>query len=199
MSPARTSGRGRRSTNTRTTSTSRTRPRLPTSSPVPAATRATATTIRCCAASTLARPSLSDDPPVHISEKAMTRRYIPLYLLLAGALAGCDSLEQNPVATSSKDAVFGSENGLSLYATSFYNWMPDANNIIQSESMADYAARRDVPQFIRPGVYNPRVTDLTASGQYEVVALGGNVNWGWTALRSINYFLANNTNPDVPQ
>ena len=129
----------------------------------------------------------------------MTRRYIPLYLLLAGALAGCDSLEQNPVATSSKDAVFGSENGLSLYATSFYNWMPDANNIIQSESMADYAARRDVPQFIRPGVYNPRVTDLTASGQYEVVALGGNVNWGWTALRSINYFLANNTNPDVPQ
>jgi hypothetical protein len=85
----------------------------------------------------------------------MTRRYIPLYLLLAVALsAGCDSLEQNPVATSSKDAVFGSENGLSLYTNSFYNWMPDANNIIQSESMSDYAARREVPQFIRPGVYN---------------------------------------------
>jgi hypothetical protein len=130
----------------------------------------------------------------------MTRRYIPRYLLLASALsAGCGSLEQNPVATSSKDAVFGSENGLSLYTNSFYNWMPDANNIIQSESMSDYAARRDVPQFIRPGVYNPRVNDLTASGQYEVVALGGNVNWQWTTLRSINYFLANNTNPNVPE
>lgn len=129
----------------------------------------------------------------------MTRRYFPLCLLLAGALAaGCDSLEQNPVATSSKDAVFGSENGLALYSNSFYNWMPDANNVTQSESMTDYAARRDVPQFIRPGVYNPRVTDITASGQYEVVALGGNVNWQWSTLRSINYFLANNTGPAVP-
>ena len=130
----------------------------------------------------------------------MIRRYISLSLLLAGVLtAGCDSLEQNPVATSSKDAVFGSESGLALYATSFYNWMPDANNITQSESMSDYAARRDVPQFIRPGVYNPRVNDLTSSGQYEVVALGGNVNWQWTTLRSINYFLENNVNENVPE
>jgi hypothetical protein len=128
----------------------------------------------------------------------MTRRYIPLCFLLAGAIvAGCDSLEQNPVATSSKDAVFGSENGLSLYVNSFYNWMPDANNITQSESMTDYAARRDVPQLLRAGVYTPRVTDLTASGQYEVVALGGDVNWRWNTLRSINYFLANNTDPLV--
>ena len=130
----------------------------------------------------------------------MTRRYIPVCLLLAGALAaGCDTLEQNPVATSSKDAVFGSENGLALYTNSFYNWMPDANNITQSESMTDYAARRDVPQFIRPGVYNPRVSDITASGQYEVVALGGNVNWQWTTLRSINYFLENNTDEGIPE
>jgi hypothetical protein len=130
----------------------------------------------------------------------MTRRNLTLTLLFAGALiAGCDTLEQNPVATSSKDAVFGSENGLSLYTNSFYNWMPDANNITQSESMSDYAARRDVPQFIRSGVYNPRVADLTSSGQYEVVALGGNVNWQWTTLRSINYFLANNVDEAVPE
>jgi hypothetical protein len=130
----------------------------------------------------------------------MTRRFIVASLLLAGVLtAGCDSLEQNPVATSSKDAVFGSESGLALYANSFYNWMPDANNITQSESMTDYAARRDVPQFIRPGVYTPRVSDITASGQYEVVALGGNVNWQWTTLRSTNYFLENNTNEAIPE
>ena len=130
----------------------------------------------------------------------MIRRHISACLLLASVLSvGCDSLEQNPVATSSKDAVFGSESGLALYANSFYNWMPDANNLTQSESMSDYAARRDVPQFIRPGVYNSRVNDLTSSGQYEVVALGGNVNWGWTTLRSINYFLANNTDESVPE
>src|SRR5215213_7691067 len=131
----------------------------------------------------------------------MNRRILPFCLLLAGAplAAGCDSLEQDPVATSSKDAVFGSENGLSLYVNSLYNWMPDANNITQSESMSDYAARRDVPQFIRPGVYNPRVTDLASTGQYEVVALGGNVNWGWSTLRSINYFLVNNTDSRVSE
>jgi hypothetical protein len=133
-------------------------------------------------------------------ETTMTRRFLTVSLLLAGALAaGCDSLEQNPVATSSKDAVFGSESGLALYTNSFYNWMPDANNITQSESMTDYAARRDVPQFIRPGVYSPRVSDLTSSGQYEVVALGGNVNWQWTTLRSINYFLESNTNEAIPE
>jgi hypothetical protein len=127
----------------------------------------------------------------------MTRSF-PLCLLLAGALvAGCDSLEQNPVATSSNDAVFGSENGLTLYTNSFYNWMPDANNLTQSESMTDYSARRDVPQFVRPGVYTSRTSDLTASGQYEVVALGQDVNWRWNTLRSINYFLANNTNQNV--
>lgn len=130
----------------------------------------------------------------------LTRGSISLSLLLAGALlVGCDSLEQPPVATSSKESVFGSENGLALYANSFYNWMPDANNITGAESMSDYAARRDVPQFIRAGVYNSRVTDLTSTGQYEVVALGGNVNWQWTTLRSINYFLENNTNPALPE
>jgi hypothetical protein len=127
----------------------------------------------------------------------MTRQ-LARCLLLAGALvAGCDSLEQNPVATSSNDAVFGSENGLALYTNSFYNWMPDANNLLQSESMTDYSARRDVPQLIRPGVYTARTADLTASGQYEVVALGGDVNWRWNTLRSINYFLASNTNQNV--
>ena len=130
----------------------------------------------------------------------MIRRNISSWLLLAGVLtAGCDSLEQNPVATSSKDAVFGSESGLALYTNSFYNWMPSANNVTQSESMSDYAARRDVPQFIRSGVYNARVSDLTSSGQYEVVALGGDVNWGWNTLRSINYFLVNNTDESVPE
>src|SRR5438105_975217 len=43
----------------------------------------------------------------------MTKRHLPLPLLLAllavAPVTGCDTLEQNPVATSSKEAVFGSE------------------------------------------------------------------------------------------
>jgi len=98
-------------------------------------------------------------------------------------MAGCDSLEQNPVATSSKDAVFGSENGLSLYANSFYNWMPDANNITQSESMTDYSARRDVPQLLRAGVYSasaqtryPYTGSTTGATARHVAAYGGAVS-----------------------
>jgi starch-binding outer membrane protein, SusD/RagB family len=45
-----------------------------------------------------------------------------LWLLLAGGLiAGCNKLDQLPEATASKDAVFGSEKGLELYAYSFYD------------------------------------------------------------------------------
>lgn len=133
-------------------------------------------------------------------ERTMTKRSLAGALLLATALAGgCDSLEQNPVATSSKDAVFGTQSGLELYSNSFYNWMPDANNIIQSEMVSDYGARREVPSFVRPGVYNSRVSDATGSGSYESVAIGGDVNWGWGALRNINYFLVNNNDPDVPE
>ena len=83
----------------------------------------------------------------------MIKRFPRILLLLASALAvGCE-LEQNPVATSSKDAVFGTESGLQLYTNSFYNWMPSADNITRLDALSDYAARRDVPSFVRPGVY----------------------------------------------
>jgi starch-binding outer membrane protein, SusD/RagB family len=118
-------------------------------------------------------------------------------LLLGALLAGCD-LEQNPVATSSRGAVFGTESGLQLYTNSFYNWMPSADNITRADAMSDYAARRDVPSFIRPGVYSSRVTDNTAASAYELVAIGSDWNWGWGHLRNFNYFLANNNDPALP-
>src|SRR5690606_6420196 len=40
--------------------------------------------------------------------------------------------------------------------------------------------------------------DNTSASAYDLVALGGDWNWGWGALRNINYFLVNNTNPDIP-
>nr|WP_293844854.1 RagB/SusD family nutrient uptake outer membrane protein [uncultured Arsenicibacter sp.] len=104
-------------------------------------------------------------------------------LLFAGLLlAGCNDLNQVPEATASRDAVFGSEKGLDLYANSFYDNLPGASDIHQSDAMADYAARTQVPDFLREGAFGPR----QSSG------------WSWTALRNINYFIANNTNPAVP-
>jgi starch-binding outer membrane protein, SusD/RagB family len=123
-------------------------------------------------------------------------RYIGL-LLVATLVAGCD-LEQNPVATSSKASVFGTETGLQLYVNSFYNWLPSADNITRADAVSDYAARRNVPAFLRPGVYSSRVTDNTSASAYELVAIGGDWNWGWGALRNINYFIVNNTDPAVP-
>jgi starch-binding outer membrane protein, SusD/RagB family len=129
----------------------------------------------------------------------MNKRSQRLFVLLASVLVvGCD-LEQNPVATSSKDAVFGTESGLQLYTNSFYNWMPNADNITRADAMSDYAARRDAPSFVRPGVYGSRVADNNSASAWDVVALGGDSNWGWGALRNINYFIVNNTDADVPE
>lgn len=97
-------------------------------------------------------------------------------------LAGCTELDQVPESTGSKNAVFGSEKGLELYAVSFYDNLPSASDIHQSDAMADYSARTQVPDFLREGAYGPR----QSSG------------WSWTSLRNINYFIANNTNPAVP-
>ena len=63
-------------------------------------------------------------------------------------------LDQVPKATVTRDAVFSSEAGLSLYANSFYNIIPDAGAIMRGDAMSDYGARTEVPDFLRPDVYN---------------------------------------------
>ena len=74
----------------------------------------------------------------------INRRLLIALLAAIAAVGGCE-LEENPVATSSKEAVFGTETGLDLYANSFYNWLPSADNITRADAMSDYAARRDIP------------------------------------------------------
>ncbi|MBC6611109.1 RagB/SusD family nutrient uptake outer membrane protein [Hymenobacter sp. BT507] len=107
--------------------------------------------------------------------------YLTTFLLSALALAGCDSLDQEPEATVTGSAVFSSERGLELYANSFYDVLPTANDIVRGDAMADYAARTQVPDFLLPGAFSAR----QSSG------------WDWRPLRNINYFLANNNNPAV--
>src|SRR5688572_13972516 len=87
-----------------------------------------------------------------------------LYMILAASLlTQCKKLEQLPQATVSREAVFSSEKGLELYSNSFYQILPSANNVITADNMSDYAARRDVPRFIRPNAYGPNVTDNTSA------------------------------------
>jgi hypothetical protein len=98
-------------------------------------------------------------------------------------ISGCKKMEQEPQASASGSAVFGSEKGLQLYTGSFYNNLPSAGDVVRADNMSDYAARTDVPTF------------LTASGFGPNQSSG----WSWTALRNINYFLENNTNPNIPE
>ncbi|MEX2592389.1 MAG: RagB/SusD family nutrient uptake outer membrane protein [Anditalea sp.] len=122
-----------------------------------------------------------------------------IWLVLIGVLLiGCD-LEEVPTDTANKSAVFSSESGLQLYANSFYDWMPSANNIHQADAISDYAARRNVPDLLREGVYSSRVNDNTSASGYDLVALGDDWNWGWGALRNINFFLENNIDPLVSE
>lgn len=125
-------------------------------------------------------------------------KHITLLFTAASALSSCE-LKEVPVDTADKGAVFNSENGLQLYSSSFYDWMPSANNIHQADAISDYSTRRNVPDFLREGtVYSSRSNDNTSASGYDLVALGGDWNWGWGTLRNLNYFIVNNEGPGVP-
>ncbi len=104
-----------------------------------------------------------------------------LFIAMVFGLYSCNKLDQQPVSTASKAAVFGSNNGLELYSNSFYEILPTGNDIIRGDAMADYSARSQVPDFIRPNGYDARLSS----------------GWSWSQLRNINYFIANNNDPKV--
>jgi hypothetical protein len=119
-----------------------------------------------------------------------------LLLLITAFCVSCE-LEELPQATVSKEAVFGSTQGLDLYVNSFYNMLPDANGILRADCITDYTARRDVPAFLVAGSYTPTTSDNTNESAYTRVSLGGDANWVWTSLRNINYFIANCKDPKI--
>ncbi|MFT3846686.1 MAG: RagB/SusD family nutrient uptake outer membrane protein [Lacibacter sp.] len=109
------------------------------------------------------------------------KQIIISFVLFTLILAGCKKLDQEPMATASKSAVFGSEKGLQLYTASFYNNLPSGGDVVRADAMSDYGARTDVPSF------------LTVSGFTALQSSG----WSWTALRNINYFIENCNDPAV--
>lgn len=103
-------------------------------------------------------------------------------LTCAILLFGCAELDQFPEATTSRNTVFNSVNGLELYSVSFYNALPSARDIHSGDAMADYSARTQVPDFLRPGSFNPTLSS----------------GWSWSELRNVNYFLSNNVSEQIP-
>jgi len=106
--------------------------------------------------------------------KNIRMKNIFIFILFGSTLmAGCSKLDQLPKDTASKEAVFGSKEGLELYSLSFYDMLPSGSGIHSSDNMSDFFARTQVPDFLVPGNYSSRTTD----------------GWNWVALRNINYFL----------
>ncbi len=95
--------------------------------------------------------------------------------------AACD-LEQSPVSATDQRSVFGSEAGLQLYVNSFTNTWPSVNSVYVGDDVSDYLAVRGVSSYLLPS--------FTANNQ------GG---WSWSALRNVNYFLASNNDPAIPE
>jgi hypothetical protein len=90
-------------------------------------------------------------------------------------LASC-SLDEQPVTSLSKNAIFSSESGIKTYMYSLYDGLPTANDIQQSEAyLCDYFAGSSPNSFILKGAFND------ANEQ----------SWSWTTLRNINYFIVN--------
>ncbi|HEY7393447.1 MAG TPA: RagB/SusD family nutrient uptake outer membrane protein [Gemmatimonadaceae bacterium] len=94
--------------------------------------------------------------------------------------AGCD-LDQTPVSSTNAEAVFGTQAGLQLYANSFTNNLPGLTSITNGDNMSDYLAVRGPSNFLLAGQYTP-----TSRG-----------SWSWSALRNLNFFLANNVGDAV--
>lgn len=85
-------------------------------------------------------------------------------------------LDEAPVSTATKEAVFTSESGMELYTNSFYNILPNPDTgVFQIDDDSDFVARNGVSTYLAPNA----LTAVTSGG------------WSWEDLRNINYFIVN--------
>ncbi|HLP71553.1 MAG TPA: RagB/SusD family nutrient uptake outer membrane protein [Bacteroidales bacterium] len=103
------------------------------------------------------------------------------FVILALLLSGCEKeLDQTPLSSASKAAVFGSEDGLRLYVNSFFTILPGRTTSL--DAMSDYLAVKAVPTYVQENAFAPTLSS----------------GWSWTDLRNLNYFIVNNNNPAIP-
>ena len=112
--------------------------------------------------------------------------YIGLLLLSISFSFGCQ-MDEPPITSADKAAIFSSEDGLKAYSVSFYDMLPNATDqSIVEQSLVDYGATTTLDAFILGNAYS----ENNSSG------------WSkddWAKLRNVNYFIQNNTNPAIPE
>ncbi len=111
------------------------------------------------------------------------KKYIGYLLLLVTIPSGC-TMDEPVVTSTDKKAIFSSEEGLKAYSMSFYDIFPDATDqSIVEQSLVEYGATNTLSGF-------------TLINSYSENNSGG---WSWSALRNLNYFIVNNTDPAVSE
>jgi len=110
------------------------------------------------------------------------KKYIFIIVAVLLGLSACDMYE-TPKASVGKDAMFSSESGLKMYTNSMYDVLPGSGMTSWGETNENVI-----------NAYQGARTRLTASYTADMEG-----KWGWGTLRNINYFLDNNTNPNVDE
>lgn len=108
-----------------------------------------------------------------------------IFLIITIAIAfltSCQkSFELTPPDKLSPSNAFKTEKDLQLYANSFYNDLPQGNDIVRGDQTSDFLAGSTIDAYL--------------SGSYSAEQAGG---WSWTSLRNINYFLEQMKNAEIP-
>lgn len=107
-----------------------------------------------------------------------------LYIsIIAVTVLGC-KMDEPPITSTDKTAIFSSEEGLKAYSISFYEMFPNATDqSIVEQSLVDFGATNTLGGFILKNSYS----ENNSSG------------WGWSQLRNVNYLIANNTSPAIAE
>lgn len=123
------------------------------------------------------------------------KKYLSTSIIAAALflVSGC-TFNEVPTTAVDKNAVFGSEEGLSAYSTSFYEILPypTEQGCIEG-GYYDFTAYGAFPtdycgaETILPFILRNAVSENTQTG------------WNWDNLRNLNYFIVNCTNPAVPE
>lgn len=93
------------------------------------------------------------------------------------------SFDLYPPDKISPTNAFKTEKDLQLYANSFYNALPNGNDIVRGDGTSDFLAGSTVPAYI--------------AGNYNAVQASA-ATWNFSTLRNINYFLENFKQADIP-
>lgn len=114
------------------------------------------------------------------------KKYILFIAVSTLLFSGCE-MDEPPVTSADKPAIFSSEDGLHAYSISFYDMFPSASDqSIVEQSLVDYGATNTLTGFTLLNSYS------------ENNSSGWSAN-DWGKLRNINYFIVNCTDPAVPE